>query len=140
MKNVVDHYSSLINVLSQLRTGEKFQEFVDQAKQRMKGEDSEEYEYDLKSTRVSFLAHDETRENEFIFTTEKQKFKVEVYFAALNKLHNELQSRRSSYVGIFKKFSFLLNIDNENDSINNKDIITEGAKNLQEGILRRNIL
>jgi len=105
VKNVVDLYNSLIDFVSQLRTDEKFQEFVDEAK-RMKGEDSEEYEYDLKRTRVRYLACDETRENEFIFTTGKHKFKVEVYFAALDKLHCELQSRCSGYVKIFEKYKF----------------------------------
>lgn len=122
---VRDLYESLINFVITLRTDNMFQEFIDKAKRVTE----EKYAYDIKRRPVRKPAFDETGEDEIRNRDGKEKLKIEVYFAALDKIRVELQDRCAAYVELFKRFNFLITI--QTNSMSSEDIIRE-AKNLQQ--------
>lgn len=71
---------------------------------------------------------DENRNNEVTFNNGKEKLKVDVYFAALDKLNCELRTRCSTYESLVEKFNFLLNIGKDPNPNNPDNIIEEAEK------------
>ena len=127
LEHVVDLYKSLIGYVSEIRTDEMFQKFIDEAKKIRK----EEYELDKKRRLTRSLLCDEldecsSRANEVVFGG-KDKLKT-VYFAVLDQFRKQLDMRHSGYENIYDKFKFLINIDK---SIDTDDIVQE-AKKLQQ--------
>ncbi|XP_050056114.1 uncharacterized protein LOC126549783 [Aphis gossypii] len=128
LEHVVDLYKSLIDYVSEIRSDEIFQQFIDEAKKIRK----EEYELDKKRRLTRPLLCDEldecsSRANEVVFGG-KDKLKI-VYFAVLDQLRKQLEMRHSGYENIYDKFKFLINIDNK--SIDTDDIV-QGANKLQQ--------
>lgn len=126
LKGVINDYKSLINFVNELRTDEMFEKFLNDAK-KLK-DDNEEYEYEDVRRRRRTLRPDEDRENEVVLIG-RQKLKVDIYFAVLDKLNIELKKRCSSYEPIFERFNFLLNIHDE--SVGTEDLI-QYTKNFQD--------
>lgn len=118
---VVDLYKSLVGFVDDLRTDDKFNEFIDKSKEKTE----EEYEQDTVRRRKRKLLPGEAKEIELV-RSGKDKLKAEVYFAVLDRLSVELKKRMSAYTDIHQKFNFLLNIINEST-----EDISHGAKNLQ---------
>lgn len=124
LEDVVDQYKSLIGYVSEIRTDEMFQQFIEEAKKTKQ----EEYEWDQKRHRVRRLVCDEleqdkSRANEIVLGG-KNKLQI-IYFAVLDKIKQQLEMKHSGYASIYEKFNFLINIDNE--SISTDDIF-EGPK------------
>jgi hypothetical protein len=127
LEHVVDLYKSLIGYVSEIRTNEMFQKFIDEAKKIRK----EEYELDKKRRLTRSLLCDEldecsSRANEAVFDG-KDKLKT-VYFVVLDQLRKQLDMRHSGYENIYDKFKFFINIDKSIDI----DDIVQGAKKLQQ--------
>ena len=114
LRNVIDHYKSLMNFVTELRTDEMFQKFLNDATEFTE----ENYEENTRSRRPT-LRPGESRENQ-VFLSGQQKLRVEVYYAVLDKLKIELERRCSKYEPICERFNFLINIcDDESLSAEN---------------------
>lgn len=113
-------FASLIAFVDTLRADHMFNEFIEKAKNIT----AEEYEYDKTRRPVRKRAFHEIGTAEEVLFTGKEKLKVEVYFASLDKLRTELTVRHAAYVDLSNRFLFLINIKHSSQ----KDII-EGAKN-----------
>ena len=108
----------MIDFVIGLRTDSMFQEFINKASEITK----EEYVYDTKRRRIRKRLPGETAEEEEITNrTGKEKLKIEVYFAGLDRLLTELQERSAAYLELFERFNFLITI--QNDSMSSEDII-----------------
>ncbi len=105
LEDVVNHFKSLSDFVSELRSGEIFLEFIEEAEKLRE----EEYEDEQRRSRVPTLRAGETRNNE-TFLTGREKLKIEIYYAILDKLKVEFQSRSLHYETTLQRFSFLLNI------------------------------
>jgi hypothetical protein len=121
LKVVVDLYASLVGFVNDLRTDDTFDEFIEKAKEKT----DEEYGEDKSRRRIRKIAPDETRRNE-VTRSGKDKLKIEVYFAVLDKLSSELEKRKSAYAKVYEQFNFLLNITHETT----EDILRQ-AQNLR---------
>ena len=75
------------------------------------------------------LAPDENREHEVVMTG-REKWKINAYFAILDKLKSEMETRLEGYVEIFQKFDFLVNII-ENETSDDAEFILK-SKSLQD--------
>lgn len=128
LKGVLDIYTSLIDFVTELRTDAMFEKFMDDAKKIIDVEGDEVEDQRRRSRRT--LRNDETRENEVILHG-REKLKVSIYFAVLDRLTTELKSRCSSYELIFKIFSFLLNICDKSIDTGTEDLVEE-AENFQK--------
>lgn len=100
----VELYQSLIDFVGSLRSEEMFAVFVEKAKCII----PEEYEFDTKRSRNRKLQHGESRDNEAVMTG-KQKFRVETFYAILDRVRSELD-KRHYYENVFKRFDFLRNL------------------------------
>ncbi len=98
---VVDLYQGLISFCSSLRSDEMFAEYLEKAR------GITEEVYDVK--RTCKLLSGDSREN-LVVLTGRDKLKIEVYFAALDKVQIELRKRQAAYETVFKRFHFLVNI------------------------------
>lgn len=135
LKSVLNIYKSLIDFVTELRTDENemFQKFINDAKEIIDVEGDEDEVFakgQRQRSRRQTLRSGETRENEIILHG-REKLKVNIYFAILDRLITELQSRCSSYKLIFEKFSFLLNICDQSIDTSTEDFIKE-ATNFQQ--------
>ncbi len=126
LRGVVDDYKSLIHIVTELRTDEMFEKFINDTKELR--ECDEEYENENVRQRRRTLRPDEGREN-VVLLLGRQKLKVSIYFSVLDKLKIELQSRCSSYVPILERFNFLLKI--HDDSVSTEDLIQQ-TENFQK--------
>ena len=122
LKNVINHYKSLINFVSKLRTEEMFLKFVSEAAKITE----ENYEEDRRSRRSTLLPA-ETREHEVLLVGQ-QKLRVELYYPVLDQLKIELEKRCSRYEPVCERFNFLINICHESVDLTD---LTREAENFQ---------
>ncbi|XP_071568451.1 zinc finger MYM-type protein 1-like [Temnothorax nylanderi] len=107
----VELYRSLIDFMESLRSDEMFEVYVEKAKCII----PEEYEFDNKRSCKRKLQFGESKENEVIMTG-KNKFRVETFYAILDRIRSELEKRHSAYENVFKRFDFIRNLVHLSDS------------------------
>lgn len=103
---VVELYQSLIHFITSIRNDEFFTGNVNLAKNIK----SEEYELDRVRIKKRKLQADEERENE-VHMSGRDKFKVETYFAILDRIESEMKKRCTAYINIYEKYNFLFNLN-----------------------------
>lgn len=109
LKLTVQLYQSLTNFIIELRTEDKFKNFLNKTEKITETKfGANKSEGGQRQARVQ-LAPDESRDNEIVLKKE-EKLRISIYYAILDTVISQLQRRQKAYNDVSEKFSFLFRL------------------------------